>query len=331
VHNAIIAAVVTVALLGAIFAIVRLRSPAKVGLGESFTYDVAALRKTDPRLIMYHEVEKLSTGFETAVAIAIGSDDRTYVAGDKSIRAFDSSGRRTLEIALPDAPTGLAISDEGDIFAGLRDHIEVYNSEGVLRDRWQSLGPQSRLTSIAILDDHVFIADAGLRQVTHYDVSGAPISIIGQKDEAQGVAGFVVPHPYFDLAVADDGLLRVANPGRHRIEFYTFDGSLELWWGEVSMQIEGFAGCGNPANFALFPDGRLVTCEKGLPRVKIYSPQGVFAGVVAGAEQFPDYLFDGVSGSRSGELDVAVDSHGRVLVLDATQKAVRIFVANDIN
>jgi hypothetical protein len=329
--NLIIGGVVVVVLLGAIFAMVVLRSPAlrPPGLGESFTYDVTALAQTDPSLILYHETENLSTGFATTVAIAVGPNDRMYIAGDRSIRSFDSSGRCVLEIDLPDDPRCVTVSGDETIFIGFRDHVEVYSSEGTLRDQWSSLGSQSLLTSIAVFDGHVFVADAGRRQVIHYLISGEQVNIVGQKDEALGAAGFVVPNPYFDLAAGVDGLLRVANPGRHRVEFYTFDGSLELWWGEVSMQIEGFAGCGNPVNITLLPDGRLVTCEKGLPRVKIYSPQGVFSGVVAGAEQFPDYRFDGVARDRDGELDVAVDSHGRILVLDTAGQTVRIFVLND--
>jgi hypothetical protein len=91
------------------------------------------------------------------------------------------------------------------------------------------------------------------------------------------------------------------------------------------MGIEGFAGCGNPVNFALLPDSKYVTCEKGLPRVKIYDVDGTFVGVVAGAEHFPTYTYDGFSSDQTGELDVAVDSDGRVLVLDAVERTVRIF------
>ena len=328
--NVISGTVVVVALLGLLIAMVLLRSPTlkPPSLSESFTYDVAALRQTDPLLVLYRETEKLSTGFERTVGITVGPHDWIYVAGDRSIRSFDASGRCVLEVGLPDEPRCVAVSGDGSIYVGFREHVEVYSQEGMLRDQWPSLGPQSLLTSIAVLDGHVFVADAGMRGVVHYLISGELVNRMGQKDEALGLAGFVVPHPYFDLAVGDDGLLRVANPGRHRIEYYTFDGSLELWWGEVSMQIEGFAGCGNPANFALLRDGSVVTCEKGLPRVKIYTPQGVFVGVVAGPEQFPEYRFDGVLSERNGELDVAVDSHGRILVLDTVGQVVRIFVAN---
>ena len=34
-----------------------------------------------------------------------------------------------------------------------------------------------------------------------------------------------------------DGLLWVVNPGRHRLEAYTFDGDLQSYWGEESLGI----------------------------------------------------------------------------------------------
>ena len=73
-------------------------------------------------------------------------------------------------------------------------------------------------------------------------------------------------------------------------------------------------------NFAILPDSRFVTCEKGIPRVKVYSADGVFESVVAGAELF----------AQSEVViapDVAVDSRGRIMVLDQVGKAVRIFTS----
>ena len=90
------------------------------------------------------------------------------------------------------------------------------------------------------------------------------------------------------------------------------------------MDIEGFSGCSNPANFAIIEDGGFVTGEKGLPRVKIYDADGVFVSVVAPPELF-GWRNDGFFGSRIGELDVSVDPQGRVLVLDPVERIVRIF------
>ena len=95
------------------------------------------------------------------------------------------------------------------------------------------------------------------------------------------------------------------------------------------MAIDGFCGCCNPANFDMLPDGRFVTCEKGLPRIKVYSPEGDFESVVAGPEAFSKNAkscsLNGLSNCRTGGMDVAVDSKGRVIVMDPVERVVRIF------
>ena len=82
------------------------------------------------------------------------------------------------------------------------------------------------------------------------------------------------------------------------------------------MNIEGFCGCCNPTNIALLADGKIVTSEKGLPRVKVYRPDGTLESVIAGPEAFA---------SRVVGLDLAVDAAERVMVLDPAAKTVRSF------
>jgi len=87
-------------------------------------------------------------------------------------------------------------------------------------------------------------------------------------------------------------------------------------WGRSSMELDGFSGCCNPTHIAVMPDGRFVTTEKGLPRVKVYAADGTFAALVAGSVQL---------GQDAGLLDVAVDAAGRILVLDAADRSIRIY------
>lgn len=304
----------------------------KGDLGEAFTYNLNEFRRTDPALVKYEEIDRIDTGFQNPFAIAlksIDSSDRIYVSGDRSIRVFRDSGHLLLEISVTGIPRCLAIADDGDIYVGMRDHIEVYGPDGAYKASWDKLGPNAVLTSVAVSENDIFVADAGNRVVLRYSRSGKLLNRIGERDEAKNIPGLVVPTPYLDVAIAPDGLLRVANPGLLQIEAYTFDGYMEFSWGEASMAIQGFSGCSNPANFAILPDGRFVTCEKGLPRVKIYKPDGTFESIVAGAELFPkseEYLIpDTEPEDKTGALDVAYDSQNRILVLDPMEKAVRIF------
>lgn len=287
------------------------------GLGQEFTYDLKAYRKTDPSLIAYTEAAPIATGFQAARGIAVDAADRIYVAGDQAVRIFDKHGARASEIPLDGQPRCLAVAADGTVYVGLKDHVEILSSDGKPQAAWDSLGPKATITSIAVGESGVFVADAGNRVVLRYDAAGKVVREIGRKDAARGIPGFLVPSPHFDLALAPDGLLRVVNPGHHCIEAYTVDGDLELSWGRASLAIDGFSGCCNPTDIAALPDGAVVTSEKGLPRVKIHDAQGQLVCVVAGAEAFPE---------DDKGLDLAVDSAGRILVLDPAAASVRVFV-----
>ena len=313
-------------------AVVRLDTTGKrgSGLGKEFVYDVKELAKIDPKLILYEEApEAINTGFTDSHAITVDSQGSIYTAGDKAIRVFAASGNLAGEMKLADMPRCLTVSGDGKIYVGMKDHVEVYDGRGERLASWESLGEDAVLTSIAVSKDDVFVADAGNRIVLRYDTSGELVNRIGEKDEDRNVPGFVIPSPYFDLAVGRDGLLRVVDPGRHRIEAYTFEGDLEFWWGEFSAGVEGFCGCCNPVNFAILEDESFVTCEKGLTRVKIYDAQGAFVGVVAGPEQLVEggaaLIDEWASVGKGDGFDVAVDARGRIFVLDTIKNVVRIF------
>jgi hypothetical protein len=164
--------------------------------------------------------------------------------------------------------------------------------------------------------------------VLRYDKSGKIVRRIGEKNQERNIPGFIVPSPFFDVETARDGLLRVNNPGRHRVEAYTRDGDFEGAWGTVSMGITGFCGCCNPINLALLPDGRFVTCEKGLSRVKTCSSEGAFESVVAGVESFAENAnVCGPADCTTGGLDAVADAQGRIYILDFVTGDVRVMKA----
>jgi len=300
------------------------------GLGKQFTYDIEKLAHVDPNLIMYEEsTDPISTGLAASHSIAVDSKGSIYVAGDKTVRRFAASGDPLAGIELAAEPRCLTVAADGKIYIGFSDHVEVYTAEGQLHASWDSLGADAILTSIAVWKDDVFVADASNRIVVRYNKTGEVLNRIGEKDPDRNVPGFVIPSAYFDLVVSKDGLLRVVDPGRLRIEAYTFDGDFEFSWGRASVDIEGFCGCCNPVNIAVLPDGGFVTCEKGLIRVKIYSAEGAFTGVVAGPEQLAPAGTSRIctlpEECQAGGFDVAVDASGRVLVLDTIKNVVRVF------
>lgn len=332
-----VGALVVAAIVIAIVAVARLDTTGEKGSGLSgeFAYDLSELAKVDPNLILYAQSgPPAGTGFKQSRAIALDSNGRMYVAGDRAIRVFSNAGGFERVIEVSGEPQCLTVAENGGIYVGLKDHVEVLSPEGKTVASWDNLGDEAVLTSIARYEDSIFVADAGHRIVLHYDAAGTLVGHIGEKDADKNIPGFIIPSPHFDLAVSRDGLLRVANPGRNRIETYTLDGHLEFWWGQRSVKIEGFCGCCNPVNFALLPNGWFVTSEKGLVRIKVYDSDGRFVGVVAGPEQLTGgrlmKICETPEECRGPAFDVAAGVDGRIYVLDTSENVIKIFSRKEV-
>jgi hypothetical protein len=312
----------TMAILGAIAS--QRAAGAVAPAKNPFAYDVSHLQATDPKLIAYEEKARWKAAHADAKRIAVSADDTLYVCAGNYLTAHQPTGETKFEIATSEPTRCCAIATDGSIFLALRNHLEVFDAKGVRKATWESAGKKAWFTGIAVGETDVFVTDAGNRVLLRYDKSGKLIRRIGVKDKDRNIPGFIVPSPFFDVELSRDGLLRVNNPGRHRMELYTVDGDFESSWGVTSMGIAGFCGCCNPINFALLPDGKYVTCEKGLPRVKIYSATGEFESVVAGVETFSENARAcGPSDCTAGGLDAAVDSQGRIYTLDLVTGDVR--------
>jgi len=307
-----IALVIVAAIVVAAVALLQTRAPEPDDPAE-------APGAIDPALICYQETGRIDVDLEQARALAVGPEGNIHVAGDKSVRVLDSSGAELLAISLEEEPRCLAVGGSahefpGRMYVGSKHHVEVFDADGKPVASWPSLGEKANLTSIGLAPGNVFLADAGNQTVWHCDTSGGIRGEIGKHDPQRKITGFIVTSPYFDLAVSPEAFLHVVNPRTLGLEIYTFDGTLESSWRRPETTIEGFQGCCNPIHFALLSDGRYVTAEKGRPRVKIYDTGGRFECVVAGPDQVAEQA-----------ADVAVDDADRVLILDAKNRAVRIF------
>lgn len=282
---------------------------------SSLEYSIDHLRHVDPALLTWNEVGRVEVSGETLRGIAGSPDGRVFVTADREMIELDDRGEvGRFDLAAP--AKCVDIDADQTVFVGFESHVEVWDREGRRIDTWQPIADEAVITSIAAAEDEILVADAGSKRVLRFDRLGKPLGVIGGQGEGDEGPVFIVPSPFFDLAVAPDGFVWVTNPGRQSVQNFAPDGSLRSSWGEAGMNVEGFCGCCNPTHLDVLPDGRFVTSEKGLPRIKVYAPTGQLQAVVAGPDQFSD----GVVG-----LDLAVDAEGRIRVLDPSIKAVRIF------
>jgi hypothetical protein len=281
-----------------------------------FEYNIENFKKSDASLHNYSEIQPIPIDLEKVKGMALGPEDNILISGQDSVQVLNPQGSLINSFSVNGIANCLAVDENSDLYLGFYDHIEVYDQKGKMKARWESLGDKAIFTSIAVSKDSVFAADAGNTVVWRFDRTGKILNKIGEKNELKDVPGFIIPSPYFDLAIDPDGFLWVANTGRHSLENYTDEGGFRSSWGEFSMKPEGFCGCCNPTHIAILEDGSFVTSEKGIARVKVYNRIGVLVSIVAG----PDEFKEGTVG-----LDLAVDSNQRIYVLDPVQKAVRVF------
>ena len=287
------------------------------GAGETGApYVAAPAVETELNYVL---VKTLAGGLTELRGIAIDTQDRVYLAGAEGVRVLAPEGNALKEWRTSGPARCVAVDADGNAYVGLRAKVEKYDGDGKLVASWgeegKGRGEFGVITGISISGVNVFVADAGNRCVHRFDLTGDFIDEIGKRDPESGVPGLVCPSPYLDCTTTPDGFIYIANPGRQRVEKYQADGELVSHFGLPGTQPERFSGCCNPSNLALTPDGGIVTAEKVMPRVKVYDANGKMLAFI-GSEFFSP---------KAAGLDLAVDSAGRLYVVDPLDGKVRVF------
>jgi hypothetical protein len=211
--------------------------------------------------------------------VAVSSDGNIYLGGSSFVSGFDKDLRLKWNLDTPAPVTSLSCSGD-TIFASTMELILVISSSGVIRDEWGPFEDSAIITSVSANKSSVAFADAGNKMLFILDKKGNVKKMIGQND-----GQFVVPSPYFDVALGNENTLFVANTGHRRVETRTMDGVLKSYFGEPGTAPGAFCGCCNPANFVLIPGG-FITAEKGINRIKILNNAGEFVEFVSSDNKF---------------------------------------------
>jgi hypothetical protein len=245
--------------------------------------------------------------------LAIGGAGRVYAVGDTAVKVFDSEGTPLQQWATRLPGESVGVDSEGRVWVGQQGQVEVYDANGELSDTWRDAGRLGLVTAIGFGHGNVFLADAGGRCIRRYDRKGVFLNNIGDQHR---MGGFHIPNGVVDFAVDRTGVVYAPNPGLHRVERYSADGTLLGRFGRFDgRDPAGFPGCCNPTNLTLDGAGHVIVSEKAGPRVKVYDRDGQLLTVVAGD------VFD--PGARN--MDIAVDARGRIYVADTVRLEICVF------
>ncbi len=134
----------------------------------SFQLDLQRQFTIDPALIGYRLDAEIPVPMEHVRAIATGPDNRIYVAGDQAVQVFRADGTDERMIPLSAAPSCLTVAgaghaEPGRIFVGVNGQVESWQADGQAAGQWQVPGETPRLTSLAVAEEDLFVADAASR------------------------------------------------------------------------------------------------------------------------------------------------------------------------
>ena len=289
--------------------------------GENpYALEMDQYKEVDPKLISHKETRNFDLGLLIASDMSL-YDHALYVSGNSSLAVIPLDGRpATMHEILPQS-TCLEV-DQGNIFVGFPTHVAKYSHEGELLQEWPDLGERTVITNLAILEDKVYVADAGNRRIVIFNREGEQVGEFEGKADSEAGHGFIIPSANFDLAVNSYGELWVVNPAKHALENYSEDGRMRGFWQSSSIGIEGFQGCCNPARITVMEDGSFVTSEKGLVRIKIHDQSGALISVVAPPASFEKAKSTQEEGKAP---EVCVDEKGVVYALDFDRDVIRVF------
>jgi sugar lactone lactonase YvrE len=242
--------------------------------------------------------------------IALDARGVLYAAGDSEVKVFNAAGALARQWPTTLPPYSVAVAPDLSVWAGQKGQIEIFDGAGKLRRTWKDSGRMGCVTAIGFLKESVLVGDASKRCIHRFDAEGNFLNSIGL-DTPPG--GLLIPNGVVDFGVDPQGVIHAANPGKHRVERYSPEGSLLGHMGKFTgPDPAGFSGCCNPTNVAIAGPGLLCVTEKAGPRAKIYD----YAGKLLALIESPDL------NPRTKNMDVAVDARGHIFIADPAGLAI---------
>jgi hypothetical protein len=259
----------------------------------------------------------LSAFRESLLDVAVGDADQVVALGDGHVRVFTAGGEPVRQWRASDGAECLTAGADRKIYVAGAGRVEMFETDG-RRAGGFTFGDAAKpptVSGIAVHGTDILVADASARIIRRFDASGRQQNLIGDQGKTKT---FMLPNGRLDLDIDAAGVVRATDTGRHQVTAWRLDGTPVGKFGKFGMQDPAdFVGCCNPMNVATTPDGKIVTSEKMVARVKVFEPDGRLLAVI-GTEHFDP---------KCTQIPLAVDTKGRILAADPVRRRVLVFSA----
>jgi len=305
------------------------RRPPDVGAPE---FDVGAETAT------HVEVEPLPVEFESLTSLRLDAQGDLLACDGKAkeIKVIAPNGSVKSTLSLEFGPEAIDVAPDGTIYCGGQGRLAHLEKSGKILHAADSPGDTEtetparrrgqnravRISGIAAMGDHVFVAfGSGGGTGSKSELFRFDRDLQNPSQLAEGLRGCC---QRCDIS-ASDGIFYLAENAAHRVVKYDPNGEVIQKWGERSRtELEGFGSCCNPMNLCFGSDGVLYTSESGIGRVKRYTPDGQYLGLVG---YVGTARYTRASGMAASCANIAIDvtPDGKtVYVMDFRNKLIRV-------
>jgi DNA-binding beta-propeller fold protein YncE len=276
--------------------------------------------------------------FHSPIGIAINQADEIFVTEFKNnrVQKFSSEGKFLSAFPVAEMPGGIAVDKTGNIYvAPMMSHkVCVYSPEGKLLREWGKQGKGDgefdQPGGIAVWPDGgIYVADQVNRRIQRFTPDGKFLLKWGEYGSKPGQfdGKEKLPNrtggPNF-VAVDRPGNIYTTEAALGRVQKFSAEGKVLLWFGDNSAEPGGFGGrpknLPGPIGICVDKEGRIWVSATN-HRVQQFSPEGKFLRGF------------GKEGTEPGEFKtphgLAIDSKGDLYVVDAQNHRIQKFAMDD--
>ena len=233
-------------------------------------------------------------------------------AGSNVVRVITPKDELKATWKMPFKPMAICTRSDGTAVVAGTGKVAIVAKDGKVTKTADipAASKYATASGVAAMGDDVFVCAYGGR--TGFAVYRFNSKLGDRKEIVKGLRGCCGQQ---DIT-SDSKSLYVAECARHRVVKYDRNGKMIGSFGKRDRTgVEGFGGCCEPKNLCFGPDGDLYTGSSANARVKRYTPDGKFVGVVGSPKSTRGCLRVTLAISKDGS---------RIYFLDSGKNVIRV-------
>ena len=115
------------------------RAPEQFQKDDRYISILEEVEEIEEDLLLYREINGIKVPFKTISAIAIDQNNQIYLLAEKKLLIYSPTGDLVISADIADNSTSLTVAENGNIYIGFKEHIEVYSSLGKQISKWDSV------------------------------------------------------------------------------------------------------------------------------------------------------------------------------------------------